>query len=440
VAIGTAAGSNSSGAYADALKDGFANDRFNALVYLAQTVPGFTEAMAIWRRNQKDFADLWTHSLVKQGIDRRYLPYLNDLFTDRLSPADVAYAIVRGIMDDQGLLPVTPPATTETISRFPVSTIDALAEAEAMGFDKERLRILVGRSGLSMAPVMAANAFFRGVIQQNDYYLAIAEGDLRNEWRDAILDVSRQILTAGEYAQLQLRGFIDAKTRQTLTAKHGMSTEDSDRLYNVLGRSIPVHQITTGEARGGTYDGPTGDIPTAYLSALQREDLRPEFYNLAYANRYTLPSGFQIKAETQSGDITQAESKQLLLEAGWNPHWAEVFSTSWAQPKASSSSSHVSKAQNQLWTATHKAYINRNLPATDAQFALTTAGVPTAQQADVLRIWGVERDLIRKELTVKQIVKAAATDPNYGTRTQKLDALTALGYSLAEAETLVNEG
>ena len=75
-----------------------------------------------------------------------------------------------------------------------------------------------------MSPQQAASSLFRRLLLPNgkrfalaDYYRAILEGDVRPEWGDAILEQSREILTANQYAELELRGFLTANERRTLT-------------------------------------------------------------------------------------------------------------------------------------------------------------------------------------------------------------------------------
>src|SRR4029077_11633066 len=48
-------------AHAEAQREGYAADKVDALVYLAQTVPGFGEALTLYRRDPAGFAALWSH-------------------------------------------------------------------------------------------------------------------------------------------------------------------------------------------------------------------------------------------------------------------------------------------------------------------------------------------------------------------------------------------
>jgi len=377
--------------YDDANRDGYSDDKLDALVYLAQTVPGFAELLTLWRRNP-DFGELWSHGLRKNAIDARYLPYLDGLKIDRLDPAVIANAIVRGIMDAPFPLPVPPPSEVGKVKAFPTSKLDTTAEALASGIDTERLFVMTAIDGRPPGPELAARASFRQIIDRVDYDRAISEGDVRNEWADSIYEVSREILTSNQYAELQLRGYIDEATRRTKTGQHGMSTGDSDLLYDLLGRSIPVHQITTGEARGGTFDGPIDTIPKAYLQSLQRGNLRPEYYNLAYANRYSLPSAFVLRALLQDGAITQEQGEQYFLDVGWPPDLAKAVAKAYAPaPGATATDPYVKKAQSQLWTALHKAYVKAGAGKDEVDGLLVSLIPDVAERGKVFSLWDAER-------------------------------------------------
>ncbi len=425
---------------ADAKREGFTSEKFDQLVYLSQTVPPVAEAVTLWRKALIPDA-LFYHSLTKAGLDARYLGPLAGLKMDeRLAPSQIALGIVRSILDDAGLLVTKLDTGPGKVPRYPVSPLDPVAEAATWGITKERLRVMVGEIGLPMSPQQAASALFRGIIERTDYNAAIAEGDIRPEWAAAILAQARQILTANQYAELQLRGYIDRDRRLDKTSQTGMSEADSDLLYNLLGRSIPVHQITTGLARGGTFDGPTETIPRAYLQSLERGNLRPEYYSLAYANRYTMPSAFVIRGLVQSGAWTEQRGRQALEFSGWIPEWAADTAAQWAEGAGGGGDPHVDKAQTQLWNTTHRSYVAGETDAQAAAASLAAAGVAAAFVPKVLALWEHERELVRRQLTPAQIKKAyvngvenRATGLPW-TREDAVAALIGLGYAVATAE------
>lgn len=381
---------------------GYSAGTMDSVTWLAQDRLDFAVMLRLWRRfgafdsgDDATLSALVDETLAHEQLDWDYQPWLKKLKTAELvGIGDIAYGIVRGILPAPSWVPVAPPTTTTKVKRFPIVDIDPVALAAALGYDEAQLRLMVGRSGLSIAPGLAAQAYFRRLLADDDYHLAIAEGDLRTEWADVLRDASRQILTADQYAELQLRGFIDADTRRAGTEKHGMTDADSNHLYDVLGRAPSIHAVTTGLARGGTYDGQPKTIPDPFLSAVQRANIRPEWYDLEYANRFSYPSGFQIRAEAQAGNLDQAETEAILLEVGWSPKWAAFFAAAWTGgTKVTAADPYVKKADTQLWTETHKAYVKTGLSRAQVTPALNALGVAATAQGQLFTLWDMEKQL-----------------------------------------------
>ena len=429
----------------EARRDGYGSDKLGALVYLEQTVPGFSQALDLWRRDRITDAE-FRHTLDKAGLDSRYADQLMFYKTNELiSAQDLAFMVIRDIVPDPyGFGPPTSP-TDNTINDMPQLSIDTLAEAARNGWDPQRFEALVGRTGLAPAPVTAANAYFRGIASYQDFTTMIAKGDLRPAYANVILNTSRLILSADQYVEAHLRGWIDQPTMYAGTAKHGMSQADTDLRFETMGRPVTFHEITTGLARGGTYPSQYTDIPEPYRKSAQESDIRPEWASLHYANRYIYPSAFVLRSLAQAGDLGgQAAVEQVLLELGWKPSFATQVSTAWTAGSASGDP-HVGKAQTQLWTATHKAYVDDRVSTATATSSLQAAGVSAASVPAVLQVWDAERALVRASLSAAQIRKAyhnGVTNPATGqpwTQAEAIARLLELGYTQADAETLLEE-
>ena len=424
---------------------GLSEDRFRDLAWLAQNVPGSAELLFLWRYGLVD-EPTFREALQKTGIRPEFVDAIAQTFTLPLDAGAIATAVHRGIMDGTGLLLTEPPTTPGQIPQVPPSTIDPVQQAQALGISHEQLRILVGNTGLPLSLFEMLQLLNRGLVTEDDVKRAIAESNLRNEYMDAAIPLKRRLLTPHEYAELQLRGYLTKTERDAGAAMSGMEPDDTELLYDVLGRSIPVHQIVTGEARGGVYGGDYSNIPPAFLSSLQRGNLRPEYYSLAYANRYSLPSPFVMRTLAQAGELgTTDEVAAMLEQIGWEPALAGKVAAKWV-PAGTGADPHVAKALTHLYATTQRSYIAGELTDADATAALTTVGVAPAAIPQVLAVWQAERALIRKQLSVSEIqkaLKAGLTNPATGqpwTIQDGEQALLERGYSPDDAHTIIAEG
>lgn len=437
LAEGVAQGQVDSGdAFKWASEHGYGGKQFQALIDIANTGPALGLAYQAWRRGKLTPAQFKT-ALRRTGLEVEWDAVLEALKDERLDMGAVATAVHRGIMAGQGLIIREPPQTPGKIPHVEQSQLDAATEAEAHGFDAERLRILVGNTGLPPGLMEMLRLLNLGEATEDDVRRAIAQSNLRNEYMDVALALRRQLLTPHEYVENHLRGWSDAGKMHSGAALHGMEAADVDILFQNAGRPIAVHQITTGEARGGTYGGDYAGVPEPYNKALRESNVRPEWGNLAYANRYTYPGAFVIRALAQGGDLTEAETHQILLDIGWEPGLAAKVSKRWHAGTTAKADPHVAKADTHLWTALHKSYVSEESDEAAITPGLHALGV--ADIATVLSRWNAERALIHAQLTPAQIKKAHKNLPDKWPRQRALDALLARGYTEDEAATLLDE-
>lgn len=420
----------------EASYSGIDQQRFQYLYDVTLTGPGMGELITMFNRGTIT-ADQLAHGWRKAKLEPLWDTGLTDLVTSRIPVADLAYMVVRGLVDDAGLLPVAPPSSGDKVARYPVAALDTLKEAASWGWDEDRFRALVGRSGLSMAPVSAAQAYFRGIIGQDDFYLAIAEGDLRNEWRDAILEVSRQIPTNIEFIEGELRGYLTTAQRYAGTARHGTSQADSDLLFAIAGRPLNVHAITTGLARGGTYGGDYATVPEPYQDAIRRSAIRPEYADLAYANRYTIPSYFILRAILQDGGMTEAQFADYGKQLGWPPELADAAAKALAPASTKAAGKFATKAETTAWTTAQKSYIAQEATSADVQPIFTLLGVDATEAAQVISVWNEVRSLVRKQLSPTEVKKAIGQPGK--DEAWALQQLLARGYSNDDASTFLAE-
>lgn len=310
-------------------RNGYSQDEFLAAVQLELHAPGAAEALALFRRNQivPSSAQISSaqlhHAYAKSGLEAQWWPALDALATLELTPAQIALGIVRSLIADPGLLAVTLDTTGGVVPAYPVSAIDAAKMAAAGGFDLDMLRVLVGTVGLPPSVQQLASMTFRGIIQPGDFNRGILEGDARPEWAPYWLEQAREILTAHTYVEARLRNWLTTDAQMyAKTAQWGMSQADTDLLFKTTGRPIPVHRITQGTARGGSYNGPTDQIADDYLQSLRESNIRPEWFELAFlSEQYTWPSYFVLEKLVPKA-ISVERAAEILTYAGWEPDLA----------------------------------------------------------------------------------------------------------------------
>lgn len=316
-----------------AAEHGYGGEAFDALVAAATMGPALGQAFEAWRRSELDDGQFET-ALERLGIAAEWHAALKALRDHPLDPAEIAKAIHRGIMRGAGLLVAVPPETAGKVPAVPPSTLDPVTEAAWSGITEERLRILVGNAGLPPGIVQMLQLLNRDRITVDDFLRGVGESNMRNEWGDALLELRRHLLTPHEYAELALRGWLTTEEMHAGAALSGLEPADADLLFKMLGRPLAVRQIVTALARGGQYGGDYEGVPEPFNKALRESNVRPEWGNLAYHNRYTLPGAFVLRSMAQAGELSRDETEQLLLESGWPPDLAAKVSSRWAASSA----------------------------------------------------------------------------------------------------------
>jgi hypothetical protein len=375
----------------EAALTGIASTPFETLVELSREAPAVAEARNLIRRNAITLDQLH-HAYAKAKIEPQFWPALDVLIQAPIPPAVAALAAVRGLIPDEGTLPVAPPTEQGKVPAFPVYNISGKAAAAAAGFSEEVYSVMVGINGRPMSLHEAASAYFRGIIELADYYRAVSEGDTRNEWREAILEQAREIITAHDAVENTIRGYSDQATMFERTARHGMSTDDTTILFQNAGRPLSVHQITTGLARGGSFHPEPGELTDPYEASVHESNIKPAYYELAIANKYTLPGYFVIKAMLAAGTITEAEGEQLFREEGWPPDLAAKAASALAgSAKTAPADSHVKSSETAAITAIRKAYVGGARNRGEATSALTQLGVSAETQDGLFKSWDVQK-------------------------------------------------
>jgi hypothetical protein len=315
----------------------------------------------------------------------------------------------------------------------------------------------------------------RGAISEEAVDRGIREGRTKTKWSPAIKELRHFMLSPAEVAGLRLRGWITADTSYRLGALRGADKQTMDYLFENRGRPATTRQVHIGYQRGGRLTGPALSERETFTRAVEQSDIRPEYEPILWAQRYTYPSAFVLRALVSSGDLTQTEGEQILLYEGWEPGLAKKVAAKWAQGSTAaekqetraeladeyqggyiteqeyrtalgqlgyhghqldlevhlSDARRVKKYRERAIGAIEKAYVKHHLNEPEALAKLGEAGVTAEAATLLIPYWTLERDSAVRELTAGQIktaYKKAAM-----TQADALAALVERGYTAADA-------
>lgn len=354
----------------EATLTGINGDRFKDLWGETLNAPGIGELLPLWRRGLISDGT-FLHGLRKAKLEGLWDTPLQGLHDVLLDPSQLANAQQQGFVDEGR----------------------ANSEGALQGMTAERQQILFELSGLPPGIGEALDMLRRGIITSGDFAEIVRTGHTKTKWTAQLEKMRNRVLGHNDYVQARLRAWIDDAAMYKGGALTGYDQAAMDLLLKIHGRPLSWHQIFIGLRRGGVYDGPTGAIDPAFLKGMQESDIRPEWYNLAWAQRYNYPTAFVLRTLTQGGDLTEQEAHDILLFEGWEPTLAAKVSARWAAPAGAKASPWVGKADTQLWTGTHKAYMSGAIDATVAAASFTLIGIDPGAQTEVLARWDAEKAL-----------------------------------------------
>jgi hypothetical protein len=274
---------------------------------------------------------------------------------------------------------------------------------------------------------------------------------MKTKWAHAFKRMRWHVLSAPEYAGLWLRGWITKQQAIRGGALTGATPEQMDLLYKNRGRPMAPVQAFTAWARKAPH--PVGEgIPDRpgtfdfqdFKRAIQQSDIRTEYVEPLWAIRYAYPSLFIVNRLVLAGAIQAATAKDWLQKQRMAPEVITALEAYWGSQGVGTAGPYVGRAQTQLWGTVHRTFVARETNVTQARGAMSSLGIPKADQDVILQLWQNERDLVRKQLTPAQLKKAfnkAARNEATGqpwTLDETLAALVAQGYSVEGATDYLN--
>lgn len=394
-------------------EQGISDSAFAHLVDIARTAPPLGTAYQLWRRNLIDDGG-FQDAVHDEGIPASWLSALRGLKRILLSPAELANAVVQGHRGFDA----------------------AAADAELQGVTLTDFQTMVDNTGLPPGPMDGLTMLRRGIISEAEFDQLVREGHTKVKYIAPLLALRDKIISGPEAAGLWLRGWLTEAEAKQRGALDGWAADEMELLYLNRGRPATTRQIHIGWARGGRLAG-AADERAAFERGVRQSNIRTEYTDLLWAQRYTYPSAFVLRALVADGTFSQADGERILIESGWVPQYAQQAAAKWAGGAvAGVSSKWADRARSRLFTAAHDDYLDGNASDAEADALLASAGVAPGERQTVIQLWGIERARTRRDLTQAQILKLVKK--GIWPREQGQAALEDLGMEPGDADDLLS--
>jgi hypothetical protein len=398
---------------AEAARSGVNADRSLIQRELAGMPPGPETGLDMLRRNIIDESTF--AQMIREGNTKT--KYIDDYLAIRsklLSPSEAANAWQQGYWDEA----------------------QSAAEALANGVDADRSLIQRELAGNPPGPETGLAMLRRGVITQAVFEQMVREGHTKTKYIPAYLATINRVTSATVAAGLWLRGHVTEAEAKRIGELTGYGAEEMDHLYLNRGRPATTRQVHIGYARGGRLPG-AADERAAFGMAVRQSDIRTEYEDVLWAQRYTYPSAFVLRALASDGTFDQATTEKILIESGWVPEYAQTAAAKWAgAATAGPGTKWADRARSRLFTAAHNDFMDGNSDEATARSILQAIGVPSAEQTTIVNLWNIERTRTRRDLTQAQIIKLYKKQ--VWTREMALAALVDLSMTDADANALLD--
>jgi hypothetical protein len=400
---------------------GYSDDVIKKLMDGSLAGPDLADLFALWRRGFIDQGG-FERGLTNLGVMGSWWGHLEQLKRVHLSPDQAANARQQQFISAQ--------EQRDTAALFGIVPADADVQFELAGLPPGV------ETGLQM--------WRRSIIDQGTFDRIVAEGHTKTKYTGDLEQLKRVLLSPGTAVRARLKGHIDDAEMHARGTDWGYTNADMDLWYQAEGRPATAHQIHIGYQRGASLPGASSERE-AITIATKQSDIRPEYADLIFAGRDTYPSLFQLNRLVTASAITAAKAADWATKAGLNHEVVATLETYWqGLTGGTTADPHITKADNQTWTALHRAFLGSVVNPATVQQGFQLLGVPVTSQQAILDRWTYERNLERKRLTPAQVKKAwsegvhnDATNAPW-TRDEAVAYLVELGYSVADADTFLN--
>lgn len=354
------------------------------------------------------------------------------------------------ILDGLWRFPNNPLSASEAalgVVKGAVDRVDAIEEARLNGVDLLRFEALERMTGNPPGPDTLIAEWRRGHITDADLDKGLRQGILKPEWIPFYRRLRHVPMTAETYVRSAVEGDLDMATAFQKASEQGLSHEDADLLFRVMGDVPGIQAILDLWHRKQITEAQVDDA------------IRDSHYKTRYSEMIKMTGEYWPPPRTTTtllshGAITSEEANRYFEAAGMSPELARAYTASALHTKTASHKELTVTQVGQLYTdhlitrdqalddlarvgyggpeatllldlADAKArqkirqeaingirhvYLARRLDQAGAMADLAKFGVPADQQASLLELWELQRLTPSHVLTIGQLNQAFKKD------------------------------
>lgn len=242
-----------------------------------------------------------TAESARSGIDAARFRQLLEAHTVRLSPADLAMAVLRSYMTPE----------------------QAQAIAKPQGVDASMLAVLADLAGDAPGPQQLTEALRRGIIPRTghgpgsvSYDQGIAETRLHNKWGPVLEQLAVQLLTPADLAAAVVRNFVPLEAAVRTASQNGVSAADFGTLVHLSGDAPGPQQLAEALRRGLIAATGTGPASTSFQQGIAEGRLSDKWAPVIQGLSQLWPTPVDALDAAVKGQLTDAEGRALYERLG----------------------------------------------------------------------------------------------------------------------------
>lgn len=242
-----------------------------------------------------------TQESARSGLDAARFEQLLALHTVRLSPADLATAVLRSYMTM---------AEAEPIARI-------------QGIGAAQLQVLADLAGDAPGPQQLAEGLRRGLLPRTgkgpgvvSFEQGIAETRLHDKWAPLIADLSSVLLSPPDAASAVVRNFISQAAGVKLAGQQGIDAATFETLVHLSGDAPGPQQLAEALRRGLISRAGKGAGSTSFEQGIAEGRLADKWAPVIQGLAQLWPTPVDALDAALKGQITDEEGRELYRRLG----------------------------------------------------------------------------------------------------------------------------